>query len=77
MTYYTLDNAVEQIAPFGKVGPFPSPNEMQAAIDRIKAKFPGAAIVSRKCGLADDLVTDTELDTEYAKALEKLDALGA
>lgn len=73
--YYTLDNDVEQIAPYGKIGPFPGPREMRDAMDLISARFPDATIVSRRCSLDDSFVTDAELDGEYAKALDKMEAM--
>lgn len=76
VNYYTLDNGV-QYMPFGKLGPFPSLKAMRIAEKAIKAHFPGATVVRRKCGLDEGMTSRAELCIEYAKALEKLASLGA
>lgn len=70
--YYTLDNDKAQIMPFGKIGPFPTVEQMEAAADKIAAAFPGAAIVARTCCLASDLTSEDELSSEHAQSIERL-----
>lgn len=70
--YYTLDNEFKPAEPFGKIGPFPSPREMRAAMDLLSARFPEAIIASRKRSLAEDLVSDSTLDAGYAESIRKL-----
>lgn len=76
VNYYTLDNGV-QLAPFGKLGPFPTLKSMRAAEKTIKSCYPGATVIRRRCGLADDMTSHADLCVEYIKAIEKLAALGA
>ena len=80
LNYYTLDSE-EQIAPFGKLGPFPSLKELRAAEKAVRSRFPGSTVVKHQCGLQNDqgggTSTRTRLCVEYAKTLEKLAALGA
>lgn len=75
--YYTLDNAIARIAPFGKIGPFPTPEEAEAGMVRIVKRFPGASVVYSECCLDGDFYTDAELDSKHAETLAKLDSLGA
>lgn len=75
--YYTLDNAITRIAPFGKIGPFPTPEKAEAGMVRIIKRFPGASVVYSECRLDGDFCTDAELDSEHAKTLAKLNSLGA
>lgn len=78
VNYYTLDDSIQR-APFGKFGPFPSLKAMRAAEKTIKAHYPGATVVRRRCGLDEDMAgaSHAALCIEYAKTLEKLAALGA
>lgn len=70
--YYTLDNDKAQIMPFGKIGPFPTVEQMEAAADEIAAAFPGAAIVAHTCCLASDLTSEDELASVHAQSIERL-----
>jgi hypothetical protein len=70
--YYTLDNDKAQIMPFGKIGPFPTVDEMEDAVDRIAAAFPGAAVIKRTCCLAADMTSEAELTSAYASSIERL-----
>lgn len=78
VNYYTLDDHVQR-APFGKLGPFPTVKAMRAAEKIIKAHYPGATVVPRRCGLDEDMVScsHAQLCIEYVKTLEKLASLGA
>lgn len=78
VNYYTLDDHIQR-APFGKLGPFPTLKAMRAAEKAIKAHYPGATVVRRRCGLDGDMTgtNHNELIIEYVKTLEKLAALGA
>lgn len=76
--YYTLGNAAKpRTAPFDEFGPFPCPRTMRDAMELLAERFPAMNIVSRSCGIADDIVSDADLSAEYAKTLGKLAALGA
>jgi len=70
--YYTLDNDKAQIMPFGKIGPFPTVEQMEEAADKIAAAFPGAAIVAHTCCLASDLTSEDELASAHTQSLERL-----
>ena len=78
VNYYTLDDHIQR-APFGKLGPFPTLKAMRAAEKAIKAHYPGATVVRRRCGLDGDMTgtNHNELIVEYVKTLEKLASLGA
>jgi hypothetical protein len=70
--YYTLDNDKVQIMPFGKMGPFPTVEQMEEAADKIAAVFPGAAIVAHTCCLAADMTSEVEMASAHAQSLERL-----
>jgi hypothetical protein len=70
--YYTLDNDKAQIMPFGKIGPFPTVEQLEDAADKIAAAFPGAAIVARTCCLAEDMTSEAELASAHAIGMERL-----
>lgn len=70
--YYTLNNDKAQIMPFGKLGPFPTVEQMEEAADKIAAAFPGAAIVAHTCCLASDMTSEAELTSAHAQSLERL-----
>ncbi|MCQ4280476.1 hypothetical protein NA643_15385 [Pseudomonas stutzeri] len=70
--YYTLDNDKVQIMPFGKMGPFPTAEQMEDAADKIAAAFPGAAIVAHTCCLDSDLTSEAELASAHAQSLDRL-----